>query len=146
MAFKTIEEIDEAGDKLGGEYRLNLQCPPTKWTGWKYCGYDVTARKEEMVKDWDAGFVAQVIWYKMRGSCGSQWPAEYGYYVNLPDMQSGKFTPGGSFDIGHERMMANAPAEDVETMVEAGWNKLVAIVKDKEGIDISKLRIEKQAA
>ena len=138
MAFKTTEEIDQTGDKLSREHRLNLQCPPMKWTGWKYCGYDVMARKEDMVKDWDAGFVAQICWYKMRDAGTST--AEYGYYVNLPGMQSGKFVPGGTFEIGYDTMRADTPSKDIDAMIETGWQKLIALVKEEEGVDISEHR------
>ena len=136
VEFKSEAEIDKFGDDLGRAHGLKLQHPPAKWTGWKYCGYAYPT--SDGIRRWDDGFVSQLVWYKLREDRTS----ECGYYVNLPGMQSGKFYPGGTFDIGDQRVTADTRPKEINQMIVRGWEQLVALVKEAEGIDIASCLIE----
>jgi hypothetical protein len=125
MAFTTIEEMEAFGDKITVEhgFKFNVDAKRAKWTGWKYGG------------SLNDGFCAQLVWYKRDTS-----RVLYGYYVNMPGMQSGKFMPGACFDIGDQRVRQDTPLEELDAMIDLGWEQLVELVKKEEGIDISNLR------
>jgi hypothetical protein len=69
--------------------------------------------------DDDVGYVAQFLLTKAEGG-------PY-YYVNIPGMQSGRFEKGDNFDIGTERIYPNIQQDELESILETGWQKILDI-------------------
>jgi hypothetical protein len=144
MAFTTKQEIDSFGDKITVEhgFKFNVDGTRAKWTGWKYGGWD-TYSIDHPVRDWDEGFCAQLVWYRYGDdpSLERGWKKIlYGYYVNMPGMQCGRFVKGACFDIGDQRVRESTPPSEIDAMIEAGWKQLIELVQREEGVDISSLR------
>lgn len=49
-------------------------------------------------------------------------------YVNMPGVESGEIAEDGTFDIGTERTMSDAPQEEIDQMVKSGYAKLMELV------------------
>lgn len=144
MAFASEQEIEEFGEKITREhgFKFNVDGTRPKWTGWKYGGWANYDRPDEPhVRDYSEGFCAQLVWYKWGTRTGATEPSVlYGYFVNLPGMQADRFERGACFDIGDQRVRQDTPPEELDAMIEAGWKKLIELVKKEEGVDISNLR------
>lgn len=141
-------------DQLGSIEKMRAQCPPYPtelveglglnpkdagklvwgapyFTGWKgliggvspefYLQHEIGDFPEVDLAD--IGYCAQwIFWFPGE-------PMNRFAYVNLPGMQCGTGYEGGVFEVGNQRVRANTPPEDIDTMILSGHEKLMDLVK-----------------
>ena len=116
-------EIDKIADRLWFFCRQPTEYP-WKFTGWKWGPMDYVKQIPlPAVPGEPAGFVAQWCYYEGKDS-------PWGWYVNLPGFQSGRFTKGGSFDIGSERVTGDETQEQIVQLVTEGKHRLLKLLKE----------------